>query len=669
MMGGGLDVMTPPFQMKPGVCRSAQNFECSMFGGYRRIAGYERRDGRAKPSDASYSLLAATSITGGAVGDTLTGSTSGATGKIIAITATYFVLTATSGTFIAENLNVGAGTIAVSTGAASAGAPSVKLSAQYKNLAADYYRALIGAIPGSGKVLGVFYYNDVLYGFRNNAGSTAAALYKSSGSGWVLVSLGRELNFTSGGTYQVAVGDTITGAISGATAVITGVALESGTYAAGTAVGHYTFASQTGTFQAENLNVGINLDVATIAGNSSAITLTKDGRYEFVLYNFTGSTNTKKVYGCDGVNRGFEFDGTTYIPINTGMAVDKPQHVTAHLYHLFFSFFGSVQHSSTGFPYQWAPVTGAAELAMGDTVTGFMAQAAGTTAAALAIFTAGRLSILYGTGSTDWQLLPYRDSIGAFAYTAQDLASTMFLDLQGVTNLETVQAFGNFSYAVLSNPVKSMLSGWRNGVVASSLCRDLSQYRIFFTNNYGLYFTVLGKKVIGIMPVLFPDTVRCTFSGMDSSGNEVSFFGTDSGYVMQMDKGTSFDGADIEAYINLSYNFSRGPRTNKKYRDAVLEVSGAGYAEFNFGYSLGYGASNIIQPASQLVVTNFSSVFWDAFTWDAFTWDGVTLGPSSLELDGEAENISFGVTSIGDYFEPYTLTGGLMHYSPRREMR
>ena len=81
------------------------------------------------------------------------------------------------------------------------------------------------------------------------------------------------LPFTGGGTYVIAVGDTITGHDSSATAVITGVALTSGTWGAGDAAGTLFFATQTGTFQAEDLDVGANLDVATIAGDSTEETL------------------------------------------------------------------------------------------------------------------------------------------------------------------------------------------------------------------------------------------------------------------------------------------------------------------------------------------------------------------------------------------------------------
>lgn len=81
---------------------------------------------------------------------------------------------------------------------------------------------------------------------------------------------GRFSTFTSGGTYEVKPGVTVTGATSGATAVVAFVSVTSGTWAGGTAAGTFIYFSQTGTFQSENLDVGTNLNVATVAGDSGA---------------------------------------------------------------------------------------------------------------------------------------------------------------------------------------------------------------------------------------------------------------------------------------------------------------------------------------------------------------------------------------------------------------
>jgi hypothetical protein len=53
-LGGGLDLTTPAIAVKPGRVIGAVNYEPDDEGGYRRMEGYERYDGRPSPSDADY---------------------------------------------------------------------------------------------------------------------------------------------------------------------------------------------------------------------------------------------------------------------------------------------------------------------------------------------------------------------------------------------------------------------------------------------------------------------------------------------------------------------------------------------------------------------------------------------------------------------------------------
>ena len=667
---GGLDLVTPAIMAKPGVCRLAQNYEIDINGGYKGVAGYERYDGRASPAAAAYATIPVT-ITGAfAVGDTITGATSGATAVVLANVTTYLVITKIVLTFQAETLNVGGNPQGSSTDVASVdGASTAKLHAQYKNLAADEYRDDITTVTGSGNLLGVRRLNNVVYAWRNNVGGTAAAIYKSTASGWSLVALGRELSFTSGGTTEITEGQTITGATSAATAVLTRVMLESGSWAAGTAAGKFIFANQTGTFQAENIDVGASLNLATIAGNSAAITLLPDGRYEFVNHNFGGQAGAKRIYGVDGVNRGFEFDGTVYCPIKTGMTVDTPLHVTTFMNHLFFSFAGSAQHSGIGFPYAWTLLTGAAELALGDTINCFQEEPGVAGNATLAILSANSAHMLYGTSSADWNLALYRDEIGAYPYTIQNLGASLFLNEQGITNLQTTQRYGNFTDATISQLIQSWIISKKTLANDSCIVRDKGQYRIFFSDDYAIYCTFNKGKLLGMMPVLLAHTVKCMYSQEANDGTEVIMFGSDDGYVYQMEKGTSFDGTAIDQYLTLQYHHSKSPRIEKSYLDCMLEVSGDGYAEFNFGFELGYNSTDIPQPPAQTETLSLSLSTWDVGTWDVGFWDTQSLVPSVFPLGGSAENISLTISSNADYFAPLRYSGALINYLPRRRLR
>lgn len=104
----------------------------------------------------------------------------------------------------------------------------------------------------------------------------------------------RKLAYTSGGTYEIIAGNVITGATSSVTATVFGVQLASGTWAGGDAVGTlWLLNDQSGAFQSENLNVGANSNVATIAADSA-----KDGNFALLAgdYEIDGSL---PAYDCD----------------------------------------------------------------------------------------------------------------------------------------------------------------------------------------------------------------------------------------------------------------------------------------------------------------------------------------------------------------------------------
>jgi hypothetical protein len=666
---GGLDLLTPSWQTKPGVLRESQNFEVGIFDGYDSIIGYERFDGRSKPSDAPYAILNA-NITGTfAVGSVVTGSSSAATATVLATGSyndqSYLALTMITGTFVdGENLTVSA----IIQGTASGtqiidGASTAQLAALYKHLAADVYRSLISAPTGSGSLLGAWMLDDVKYVFRNNAGNTEALLWKSTSAGWVQVSLGFELEFTSG-SVAVNEGDTITGSVSGATAVVTRVVIESGSIGSGDASGRFIFSSQTGTFASENIDVGASSNVATISGNSSAITMLPNGRFEMITSQFNGVDD--RIYGCDGENRGFEFDGTVFVPINTGMAADTPTHVVAFRNHLFFAFGGSAQHSAIGNPYSWSSVLGAGELALGEAITGFEEQPGDSTVGTLAIFGRNSTHMLYGTSSADWNLVKYRDEIGAYAYSIQQVTGTILLDDRGISVLRTAQEFGNFLHSSISERIQPFLVERRRRVADSCIARDKNQYRLFFTDGYGLYVTMDGRKVMGIMPVLFPNPVTCMFSLENSTGEEEIFFGSTDGNLYQLDKGTSFDGENMECFFTTHFMHFNSPRVLKRYIDAIFEIQGEGYSEFSFTFEVQYGASDRAQPGSQSVSIDLSSARWDAFTWDAFFWDGKTIKPSRARLSGTGVNISMTVRRNSNYFAQAKFSGAFLQHLPRR---
>lgn len=663
--GGGWDNETPPLSVPSGFLRDAKNYECSVMGGYERVMGYERLDGRPAPSAAVAYVIDITLTGTISVGDTVTGVTSAATAVVIAVVTGYITVTKIAGTFVSgEVLNVGGSPQATTTSVAK-GAPTAILRAQYKNLAADKYRDDIAAPTGSGNNLGGAKLNGVVYTWRNNTGGTAANLWKSSATGWQAVTLYNEISFTVGAVAIPAEGATLTqGTV---TATLKRLVRTSGTFAAGTAAGRFIITNPSGgnfAAGAATLTGGVT---CTLSAVQTAITLLPGGRYECIVANFSGGITTNRIYGCDGVNRGFEFDGEVVVPISTGMTLDAPSHVHAHKSHLFFSFFGSVQHSSPGFPYIWSVILGASEIAMSDTVTGFQTQPGSEAVGAMAVFSRNLTSILYGTGVSNWQLVQYRGELGAYAYSIQDVGQSIFMDDQGITSLKTAQSFGNFAHATLSTRIKTWLNGKRGKITASCISRDKSQYRLFFSDGYALFFTF--TKNGGMMPVQLGHAATWASSFEESDGTETILFGSTNGMVYQMEKGTSFDGGAIEHRIYLAWDWLKSPRLIKRFHNASIEISGDGYAEFSFSYRLGYSSTEIDQPGTQTETTPFAPTTWDEFTWDNFVWDGVSLAPSLVDLGGEAENISLMITGSSDFHESSRFSGAIVHSSQRRYLR
>ena len=109
--------------------------------------------------------------------------------------------------------------------------------------------------------------------------------------------------------------------------------------------------------------------------------------------------------------------------------------------------------------------------------------------------------------------------------------------------------------------------------VSSVSLKGKNQYRLYFSDGTGLAVGLTGDKVSGIMPLNYGTAVRCITTDTLSSGTEVTYFGSDDGYVYRDNVGTSFDGQTIEAWIRPVFNHSKSPLVRKRYRRAVFEVS------------------------------------------------------------------------------------------------
>jgi hypothetical protein len=605
------------------------------------------------------------------LGQTLTGNTSGATGVIIALGGSYIILTKVVGAFTSsEVVKVGATTIGTATPVTVV--HSNLVSAQYTQLAADTYRADIGAVPGSGAVRGVvaaiFAGVDIVYAFRNNAGGTAVDLYKSTTGGWTQVPFYNEVSFTAGGAAVPADGVTLTQ--GGVTATVKRVVHQSGSWAGSTAAGRFIITNPAGgNFAAGAATAGAV--AVTLSGIQTAITMSVGGKFEFYVDNFTGSSSTLRIYGCDGVNRGFEFDGDVLVPITTGFSPDAPAHVCVHHLHLVFSFTSSIGISAIGFPYKWSAVDGAVEVGCGNIVTNLLKQPGSATSETLAITTRSDIKILYGASAASWLAVSLNAGTGGIAFSAQQMTDGYVLTGFGVTGLRTAQEYGNFRQSSLTTAILPYITTQRSQVNYSVLNRTKNQYRVLFADGGLLALTIVNGKLAGIGKSIFPTAMNCAWSSLTTTQAERVFYGASTtGFVYQADTGSSFDGGIIDAFLVFNWNTMKMPRRRKRFRKLSVEMQSNFYAAFQFGYSLGYGRADLLQPTLTSYETAFSGVpLWDTAIWDAFTWDGVTVTPSEVRMIGTAENVQVTIRSTTNYIQPFTVNSMIFHYSLRRGVR
>ncbi len=657
-IAGGMDIVGSPIYSKPGRARIAYNYEWSTGGGLERIAGIEPFDGRPAPSAAVYVYLqCSATITGISLGDTVEGATSGATGKVVYLSGAFIGLTRVTGSFALEGLEVSA----VVKATVSNLAPAIDgfLDNTLAKLAADDYQADITKVPGSGRVRGVAILNSAVYAWRDNAGATAMVIHKATSSGWSPVAMFHQVSFTAG-SNDYAEGDTLTQ--GGVSATVRRVVLESGTWSGGTAAGRLIITTPSGGVFSAGAAAGGG--ACTLSGASALITLAPGGRVRADAYTFTGSLADKRLYGCDGVNPEFEFDGTVYVPLNTGMGSIRASAVRCHKLHVFFAYRGSLQHSAIGNPYVWSAVFGAGELGTGDTITNLISVGGNTDAAALMVLCQNALAVLYGNSSADWRLDPLSRISGAQADSAQDIGGVVALDTPGVMRYPYTRNFGNFAWDTVSMDIQPIAKDQQ--CACSVYVSGKFKYRIFFTDGTAISGLPVGKGAFEWSVINYGRNIVIAEHG-EIDGVARTFYADDNGWVYEADKGRSLAGDPLPYALKLLPMTQRSPMTEKTYRTMQLELECFSACTLYTSGEFGNGEDGSTQQtADQRYGVGLN---WDLSNYDQAYWDTATVGMTTLPLEGVGTRVSISVAGEADNELPHTLYAVTVLYTPRRMTR
>lgn len=661
-VGGGLDQASPAIAISGGRVRAGMNYE-PIAEGYGSVDGYERFDGRALPSSTLFWVLPFSFGSSAIVaGNVITGQTSGATATVLidpvdptgswanGTAGGSLVLVNLSGQFaIGENIRVGGTLKAVATSAAVVrGADTVEREDAWLEEAQTWRRMQIDKVPGEGPVRGVIELKGEIYAIRNVIGGVFAKIWKATPAGWSeITNTGRRLNFTAG-LVEIEPGQTITGATSGAQAVVERVQRKTGDWGS-SAAGYLVLSGQVGNFVSEAIKVGTT-SVASVAANSTVNNLPAGGRYRSIVHNFYGSANFVRAYAVNGVGTAFEFDGNIICPIETETPDDRPTHIAEIANHLVLGFIGgSVQISSDEDPVNFNGELGAAEFGLGTDITD-MQQAAET---ALVVFGQQKIGILTGTDVDTFNFETLTESAGAEPFTAQKMGQTIYMDRRGLRSLQATNAYGNFRAGTMTELIEPLLRAkQRAGArpVASVVSRSKGHYRLFWSDGTGIS-VYTGRKYPEVLPFELGDMrVFCAMVCELPDYSEGIFVGAEDGYVYRLDSGTSHDGEAIRGFLMFPFNHLGSPIVSKRFHAVGIELEAS--PRTNIGILCQFDYADGEQPydggldffvegsnGNDFVVSGGGGI-WDASTWDSFFWSAPFEGEASTHIDGIGRNIS-----------------------------
>ena len=672
---GGLNLVTPPMELPPGMLIAGYNYE-PLERGYGRISGYERFDGRPRPSDAEFWVMSFTDMSQTILkGALITGADSGAQAfacldAVDGEGGRSVTLTGLTGEFQeGETFEIG--------GSAAGVVTQVEYGLQEMSVALhaaiETTRSHIEAVPGSGPVRGVWVYDEKVWAFRDNEAGTACVMYLATADGWKAKSLGHEIRFKEGtDEFLTDLSEGIDGGTSGAFAVMLRIITESGDWSLGTAAGRMILHGLQGVF-----SVGETITGQSSAGSAKVDTvavaneLPNGGHYRFDNFNFYGSADTYRMYGVNGVGPAFEWDGSAFVTLGTGARadLDKPTTIVAHRNHLFVGYSGgSLQFSGIGNPHSWSVLDGAGEIGFGEEIVALTSMVDGV----LGIFGPRRVGILYGSSAADFEMRLLSDDSGAVEHTVQVMGTPIYLDARGVRSLESTQQFGNFSRGTLTQLVEPLVRAIKRGgrkAIASLRIRAKDQYRLFLSDGTGLMIYT-GRQ--------FPEC--CTFdvgslrafsSCSDNliDGSELVFVGGEDGFVYEMERGTSFDGAPIKAFMRLAFNHLGRPQTMKRWHKVVVEADASPQSQITFSYSTSYGNPSYHDGFIDDVNMRGGGGYWNEVNWNQFYWSSQVEGQAETHIDGIGTNLSLVLISEAAYEPPHTIHGLSVEFSPRRLKR
>ena len=379
------------------------------------------------------------------------------------------------------------------------------------------------------------------------------------------------------------------------------------------------------------------------------LSLSRDGagRLRYERYNFDG---TDKIILVDGFNNPAIYDGSTYTVLN-----DAPSDVTGanrvknFKNSLFFAKGSDITFTAVYTDSDFSAANGAGTLNVGDTISGlavFREQ--------LFIFTENAIYRLSGSTIADFRLDPVTRDIGCLdGDTIQEIGTdVMFLGPDGLRLLSATERNGDFNFANVSKAIQSEFSSFTttSSSYSSIVIRGKSQYRLFgyapsYTNDAakGIIATQLAQEGGG--GIALAETRGINSYVADSyfdDGSEIIVFANKTGYIYQLEQGSSFAGGNIPATFATPNLPVTDPRVRKTFYKMFLYTDPAGIVSFNADLRLDFDQIGTTQP-TPISISNLLEADTSVSVYGSGTYGTGSFG-GKLQYVFEAQLIGSGYT-------------------------
>jgi hypothetical protein len=355
--------------------------------------------------------------------------------------------------------------------------------------------------------------------------------------------------------------------------------------------------------------------------------IAEGSRYQFITANFFAREDWDGFYGVSGAGKAFSFaafdadndnDEEQYLQfIYTNTIVpdeDKPRHVEFHQYHLALGYKdGTVRFSVPGEPENFDGLAGAAEVGVGDRVTGLLAMRG----KALGVFCENSIYTILGDSADTFNVETLAPKTGAIEYTVVDMGIPLYCDNRGISTLEQSQKYGNFVGIRISQKVSPWILPRMTrsdnlfslnqgaGVVCAVPVRAKNQYRIFFRDGKVLILTMNGDGSLAFTYALYylnedKDEFLVPIahsSQVDGNGQErihmahysprSAISASDSRYVYEFEKGYGFDGDWFDAFFDTAF-FYKDPFRDTTVRKVRADGLTKGYGPYTITVGADY---------------------------------------------------------------------------------